>query len=56
MSPDPQGQGIAAGELDSALDAVREGLPYANMYTTNFTGGEIRGQVRRGLGRDRGGE
>jgi CHRD domain-containing protein len=29
---------------------------YANMHTTNFAGGEIRGQVRRGLGHDKGGE
>jgi hypothetical protein len=52
----PGGQGIAAGDLDSALAALRDDLSYANMHTTNFTGGEIRGQVRRGLGHDRGGE
>jgi hypothetical protein len=50
----PTGQGITAGDLDSALEAVREGLSYANMHTANFGGGEIRGQVRRGLGHDRG--
>ena len=44
----PTTQGIAVGDLDSALEAVREGLAYANMHTTNFAGGEIRGQVRRG--------
>ena len=52
----PGGQGIAAGDLDSALAALREDLSYANMHTTIFPGGEIRGQVRRGLGHDRGGE
>ena len=52
----PGGQGIAAGDLDSALAALRDDLSYANMHTTNFTGGEIRGQVRRGLGHDRGSE
>ena len=52
----PGGQGIAAGDLDSALAALRDDLSYANMHTANFTGGEIRGQVRRGLGHDRGGE
>jgi hypothetical protein len=44
----PPAQGIAAGDLTSALEAVREGLSYANMHTTNFPAGEIRGQVRRG--------
>jgi len=52
----PTGQGIAAGDLDSALEAVREGLSYANMHTANFGSGEIRGQVRRGLGHGRGRE
>jgi hypothetical protein len=52
----PTGQGITAGDLDSALEAVRSDLSYANMHTTIFPGGEIRGQVRRGLGHDRGGE
>ena len=50
----PSGQGIAAGDLDSALEAVRDGLSYANMHTANFSGGEIRGRVRRGGGHDRG--
>src|SRR5215831_2717748 len=52
----PTGQGITAGDLDSALEAVRNDLSYANMHTANFLNGEIRGQVRRGLGHDRGGE
>ncbi len=46
----PAAQGIAAGDLDSALEAVRDGLSYANMHTANFGGGEIRGQIRRGRG------
>lgn len=46
----PTGQGIAAGDLDSALETVRDGLSYANMHTTNFGGGEIRGDVHRGGG------
>jgi len=50
----PEAQGIAPGDLDSALEAVRDGLSYANMHTTNFGSGEIRGQVRRGLGHGRG--
>jgi hypothetical protein len=44
----PTTQGISAGDLDSALEAVRAGLAYANMHTANFPRGEIRGQVRRG--------
>src|SRR5262245_12238642 len=52
----PTTQGIDVGDLDSALEAVRDGLSYANMHTTNFAGGEIRGQVLRGAGRARGGE
>ena len=44
----PTGQGIAPGDLTSALEAVREGNAYANMHTENFKAGEIRGQVRRG--------
>jgi CHRD domain len=52
----PAAQGIAAGDLDSALEAVRDGLSYANMHTANFGSGEIRGQVRRGRGHGRGGD
>jgi hypothetical protein len=43
----PANQGINPGDLDSALEAVGEGLSYANMHTTKFPGGEIRGQLRR---------
>jgi hypothetical protein len=34
----PATQGIAAGDLTSALEAVREGNAYANMHTDNFKG------------------
>lgn len=43
----PIPQGIAAGDLTSALEAVGDGNAYANMHTTNFPTGEIRGQVHR---------
>jgi CHRD domain len=46
----PGGQGISPGDLDSALEAVRSDLSYANMHTTMFMGGEIRGNVQRGGG------
>ena len=36
--------------FQSPLEAVRGDPAYANMHTTNFGGGEIRGQVRRGAG------
>jgi len=50
----PVAQGIAAGDLDSALEAVRDGLSYVNLHTANFGGGEIRGQVHRGRGHGNG--
>jgi hypothetical protein len=52
----PGSQGIAPGNLDAALEAVRSGLSYANMHTTNFPGGEIRGDVSGGAGHGKGGE
>ena len=44
----PAAQGIDAGNLTAALEAVDDGAAYANMHTTKFPTGEIRGQVRRG--------
>ena len=41
----PAGQGIEAGSLTEALQALRRGLVYANIHTTRFSNGEIRGQV-----------
>jgi CHRD domain len=48
----PTAQGIAVGDLTSALEAVGEGNAYANMHTTIFPAGEIRGQVHRASRRD----
>jgi CHRD domain len=40
-------QGIAAGELLEVLAAMKAGVTYANVHTTTFPGGEIRGQLDR---------
>jgi hypothetical protein len=42
----PTGQGIGAGEFAEFVKALRSGLAYANVHTTTFGGGEIRGQIR----------
>jgi hypothetical protein len=41
----PAAQGIAAGEFNEIVAAIRAGAAYANVHTTNFPGGEIRGQI-----------
>jgi len=41
----PAGQGIAVAEFEELVRAVRAGAVYANVHTTKFGGGEIRGQV-----------
>jgi hypothetical protein len=41
----PGAQGIVAGEFDEFITALRKGSGYANVHTTNFGGGELRGQV-----------
>lgn len=42
----PAAQGISAGEFSELLRAIRAGATYANVHSSLFTGGEIRGQVR----------
>lgn len=39
-------QGIAAGEFDELVRAIRKGVTYANVHSNKFPGGEIRGQIR----------
>jgi hypothetical protein len=38
-------QGIAAGDMAGLLRAMRAGVTYANVRSTTFAGGEIRGQI-----------
>jgi hypothetical protein len=41
----PAGQGVAAGEFDEAIRAMRAGYAYANVHTATYATGEIRGQI-----------
>ena len=41
----PTGQGIEPGSFGEILRAMRAGTAYANLHTTRWPGGEIRGQV-----------
>jgi len=41
----PNGQGVARGEFQEAIDAMRAGSAYANVHTTVYPSGEIRGQI-----------
>ncbi len=41
----PAGQGIEPGSFDEILRAMRAGHTYANIHTTRWTAGEIRGQI-----------
>ena len=40
----PAAQGIGAGEFDELLQAIRAGVAYANVHSTLYPTGEIRGQ------------
>jgi hypothetical protein len=41
----PQDRGIAAGEFEEFVQAIRAGHTYANVHTNRWPGGEIRGQI-----------
>ena len=41
----PSGQGVAPGEFQEAIEAMRDGAAYANVHTTVYPSGEIRGQI-----------
>jgi hypothetical protein len=47
----PAGQGIApslngVNEFDELVEMILDGLTYANVHSTKFRGGEVRGQLR----------
>ncbi len=39
-------QGLGTGELAELIRAIRSGNTYANVHTTTFPGGEVRGQLK----------
>jgi CHRD domain len=41
----PSAQGIAAGQFDELVRAIREGTTYVNVHTSLYPGGEIRAQL-----------
>jgi CHRD domain-containing protein len=42
----PRGQGIDPGEFAELVRAIRAGVTYANVHSTKFPTGEIRGQIQ----------
>jgi hypothetical protein len=43
----PAAQGILVGNFDAVVAALESDTAYANIHSTSFPAGEIRGQVRR---------
>lgn len=41
----PGGQGVDPADFAALVDAIRAGVAYANVHTTKFAGGELRGQL-----------
>lgn len=41
----PAGQGIGPGDWQKLVDAMRAGMTYANVHSTQFPAGEIRAQI-----------
>jgi hypothetical protein len=40
-------QNVTAGDFDALVDALRSNTAYANIHTSGFPAGEIRGQIHR---------
>ena len=45
MGAGAAGQGLAAGEFNELVRAIRAGATYVNVHTTGYPGGEIRAQL-----------
>jgi len=45
----PTAQGVPAGDFQAIVDALESDTTYANLHTTAFPAGEIRGEIRRGF-------
>jgi hypothetical protein len=43
----PATQGVPAGDFQAIVDALQSDTAYANIHTTAFPAGEIRGEIRR---------
>ena len=39
-------QGIAPGQFNELIAAIRAGVAYVNVHSSKFPGGEVRGQLR----------
>ena len=44
----PTAQNVPVGDFGAVISALNSNTAYANIHTTKFPAGEIRGQVRRG--------
>jgi hypothetical protein len=48
----PAAQGVSPGQFAEAIRTMRTGAAYANVHTTTYPSGEIRGQIRNRGGED----
>jgi hypothetical protein len=44
------GQNVPAGDFGALVDALESDTAYANIHTSSFPAGEIRGDIRQGFG------